>query len=311
MTCEPAAASVGEPTAVAGGEVLLPPQWREREAAHQERVHPWVEPRLRRRREGQRHPVDDFLFEYYRLRPGRLLTWHPGWCFEVVAHPRLSDDPGYRKRGQGWGVDPSAVSRPQRLDRAIAVLQATAGRAPSFGCFGMHEWAMLYTTDAPRHGQVPLRVGARRIAETVESVGLRCSHFDAYRFFTAAARPLQQPLSRAGQADTEQPGCIHAGMDLYRYAYEALPLVSSELVADCFAHAHDARQVDMRASPYDLADWGLAPIAVDTAAGRREYLGEQRRLAARAEPLRRRLLAELESAVAWIARSRGATRATA
>ena len=27
---------------------------------------------------GERHPVDDFLFEYYPNRPSLLRRWHPG-----------------------------------------------------------------------------------------------------------------------------------------------------------------------------------------------------------------------------------------
>lgn len=59
----------------------------------------------------------------------------------------------------------------------------------------------------------------------VELMSLRCSHFDAYRFFTedAVGRNLE-PLSREPQVDTEQPGCLHAAMDLYKWAYKLAPL---------------------------------------------------------------------------------------
>ena len=57
---------------------LTEPEWRERAAAHAERVAPWIQPRLERRRRGQSHPVDDFLFDYYAWRPGQLARWHPG-----------------------------------------------------------------------------------------------------------------------------------------------------------------------------------------------------------------------------------------
>jgi hypothetical protein len=46
----------------------------------------------------------------------------------------------------------------------------------------------------------------------------------------------------------------------------------------------------MRASPYDLRDFGFAPIAVETADGRREYATAQESLSVRAAPLRERLL---------------------
>jgi len=61
-------------------------------------------------------------------------------------------------------------------------------------------------------------------------------------------------------------------------------------VADCFALARDIRALDMRASPYDLADLGYPPIRIETPAGRAEYTAAQRRFAERAAPLRQRLL---------------------
>jgi hypothetical protein len=151
----------------------------------------------------------------------------------------------------------------------------------------MHEWAMVYRAPVPRHATVPLRLGSAGTDAVVESMPLRCSHFDAYRFFTepAAARNAE-PLSRARQLDTEQPGCVHAAMDLYKWAYKLGPLVASELVMDCLDLAARAREIDMRASPYDLSGHGFAPIEVDTPAGRAEYVRAPQDIAARAAPLR-------------------------
>ena len=120
---------------------------------------------------------------------------------------------------------------------------------------------------------------------------VRCSHFDAFRFFTPAARSLNvlQP-TREGQLANEQPGCLHANMDVYRWAYKLSPLVSSDLVADCFELALEIRALDMRASPYDLAELGFDPIPVETAEGRAEYARQQREFADRAAVLRQRLI---------------------
>ncbi len=162
----------------------------------------------------------------------------------------------------------------------------------------MHEWAMVYRTSTPRHPHVPLRLGAAGTDAVVESMPLRCSHFDAYRFFTAAARGRNARLTRDRQRDTEQPGCLHAGMDLYKWAGKLLPLVESGLLLDCLELAADARAVDMRASPYDLSGYGFAPIAVETAAGRAEYVRAQQDLAERAAPLRAALSARCEALLA-------------
>ena len=122
------------------------------------------------------------------------------------------------------------------------------------------------------------------------------SHFDAFRFFTDQAQPLNTLTPRSDdRASFEQPGCLHAGMDLYKHAYRLTPLVPSELVADCFALARDIRVLDMRASPYDLSGLGYAPVRVETTEGKQEYVAAQRAFAERGAPLRRRLLDACET----------------
>ena len=122
----------------------------------------------------------------------------------------------------------------------------------------------------------------------VESMPLRCTHFDAYRFFTAGRGPAQRGSAAAAtpQVSTEQPGCLHANMDLYRWCYKLGPLVDSELLVDCLELAAAARELDMRASPYDLTGYGFEPIAIENAAGRAEYVRAQQDIADRAAPLR-------------------------
>ena len=57
-----------------------------------------------------------------------------------------------------------------------------------------------------------------------------CTHLDAFRFFTDDARPLNaEILDRDRQLDREQPGCLHATMDLYRIAFRLLPFVETVL----------------------------------------------------------------------------------
>jgi hypothetical protein len=162
----------------------------------------------------------------------------------------------------------------------------------------MHEWAMVYRLEPEniRHSAWPLRVSPAQVAMVVDNVGARCTHFDAFRFFTTAARPLNaQQLTRDDQLSAEQPGCLHAGMDLYKWAYKLSPLTSSELVADCFKLAREIRTVDMRASPYDLSAAGHPAIPVETPDGRAEYVEHQRDFAARAAQLRQQLLGQVEA----------------
>jgi hypothetical protein len=97
-------------------------------------------------------------------------------------------------------------------------------------------------------------------------------------------------LTRGTTVGFEQRGCLHANMDLYKWAFKMSPFTPSELVADCFELARDIREVDMRASPYDLRELGFSPIAVETAEGRAVYEQRQREFAVRSEPLRARLV---------------------
>lgn len=274
--------------------------WRVLEQAHCERVTPWVSPRLQRRAAGLKHPVDDFLFDYYPFSPGRLRAWHPGYGVELEGdvgafhvNPAYERTPsGGATASLGW-LNPS---RRARLALAVRILEGTSSRAANTGCFALHEWAMVYGVEQQqiRHEQVPLRVSPEVVRATVDSVGLRCTHIDAYRFYTQAALPLNATVpTRAGQPEQDQPGCLHTAMDLYKYAFWFSPLVSSELVADCFENARGARTLDMRASPYDVSGFGLQPIRVETAEGRREYAEEQQRLMTVTEPLRDRLLEAL------------------
>ncbi|HEX6500602.1 MAG TPA: 3-methyladenine DNA glycosylase [Micromonosporaceae bacterium] len=283
--------------------VLAERDWRARREAHQGRVDAWLGPHLARRREGRQHPVEDFLFTYYSYRPAALRRWHPGPGVLLIGARPEEFGPGYRAVDGGVELDTASVFARRRdsVGWIRRLLVATAARPAHFGCFGMHEWAMVYRlpTDRVRHATWPLRMDPDAVADVVDRVRVRCSHFDAYRFFTPAARPLNQLRpTRETQIGYEQPGCLHANMDLYRYSYKLAPLVDSELIADCFALACDIRTLDMRASPYDLSALGYPPVPVETPQGRAEYAAAQRAFAERAAPLRGRLVAAIDRAVA-------------
>lgn len=235
----------------------------------------------------------DFLFTYYSLRPHRLEHWQPGPEVLLLGGDEYLAHPGYVRDGNGVRLDIAAL--PDRIAGTAAfvraLLTATASRPARLGCFGLHEWAMVYRTEAPRHAAVPLRLGAAGTDAVVESLPVHCTHHDAYRFFTAAARPLNALTpARDDQVHNEQPGCLHATMDLYKWAYKLGSATPAELLAECFALAVDVRELDMCASPYDLADLGYPPVRIETPTGRAEYARAQAGFAERAAPLRERLV---------------------
>ena len=49
--------------------------WQERRRQHEQRVTAWTAPHQARAGRGEKHPVHDFLFEYYRFRPSWLNRW--------------------------------------------------------------------------------------------------------------------------------------------------------------------------------------------------------------------------------------------
>ena len=279
--------------------------WLARRTAHEQRVRAWTDPHQTRQGRGEKHPVEDFLFEYYRFRASWLRRWHPGP--DVVLLGEAARDylqwAEYHESDDGVALNPAAFA-PKRRDSLawiLNLLRSTAERPPQFACSGLHEWAMVYrqTPDGVRHNQWPLRFPPDELARIVEAQPVRCSHFDAFRFFTAPARPLNklQP-ERTTTAQFEQRGCLHANMDLYKWAFKLTPFTPSELTADCFALARDIREIDMRASPYDFRALSYAPIAIETPEGRAEYEIHQRAFAERSEPLRARLIALCERLLA-------------
>ncbi|MQA16595.1 MAG: 3-methyladenine DNA glycosylase [Pseudonocardiaceae bacterium] len=278
------------------GTVLTEPAWWARAAAHRERVGAITGPHRQRVRRGESHPVLDFLFTYYSHRPSRLERWHPGPGLVLAgpsadAYLRL---PGHRRGDDGVLLDPAAFGERTRRTAGFVrdLLAATASRPPRLGCSGLHEWAMVYRKSGDvRHPDWPLRLGAAGTDAVLESLPVECTHHDAFRFFTPEARPRNavQP-GREDQVALEQPGCLHATMDLYKWAYKLDPACPSELVADCLELAVAAREVDMRASPYDLTALGYDPVRIETPSGRAEYAAAQAGFAERAAPLRQRLI---------------------
>jgi hypothetical protein len=132
-------------------KVLPAAEWRPLADAHAARVDEFVEPHLARRADRIKHPVHDFLFTYYSQRPAQLRRWHPG---HGVA---LADADAYVGL-KGYATEPVTVTSAYVVSQRPLVAQlhtlltATAGRAPQFGCFGLHEWAMVHRASAAGDG---------------------------------------------------------------------------------------------------------------------------------------------------------------
>src|SRR5690349_16426670 len=122
------------------------PEWRARRAAHERRVDGWTAGHLARRERGEKHPVADFLFTYYSYRPAQLRRWHPGAGVLLAGAEAADFGPEYRSTAGGAVLDTERVLA--RRARSVAWIddlqRRIAGRPARLGCFGMHEWAMVY-----------------------------------------------------------------------------------------------------------------------------------------------------------------------
>ena len=319
----PGTARPTAPSGAVGHAVLPAATWLDAEERHAARADAATAGWRRRKPLGEKHAIEDFLFTYYPTRPAPLRRWHPGAGVVLAPPPgrpmtaRTDDDPAatadpyaaraawrwYRETPEGLELDAAAylAERGDTVRYVAALLEATASRPGRFGCFGLHEWAMVYRDRAAgrdhRH-PLPLRLGHEGTDDVVASHPVGCSHFDAFRFFTPEAVPLNRLApTREDQPALEQPGCLHATMDLYKWALKLGPGVPGELLLDTFALARDVRVVDMQASPYDVSSYGLPPVAIETPEGKAEYVRHQRAFAERGAALRERLLAACTAVV--------------
>ncbi|WP_291382991.1 3-methyladenine DNA glycosylase [Demequina sp.] len=281
----------------ASATVLPRSEWEPLASAHADRADALTAGHRHRAGRGEKHAIEDFLYEYYPTRPSRLRRWHPGAGTVLEDAPEHAGWKFYRTEARGTSVDLDAFleARGEGVAHITRLLAATASRPARLGCFGLHEWAMVYRAGEDRRHPLPLRLGRAGTDAVVEANPISCSHFDAFRFFTPEAAPLNalQP-TRATQLDLEQPGCLHANMDLYRWAMKLAPAIPSELELEAFGMALEIRRVDLRASPYDVSGYGLEPIAVETLEGKREYAELQANFARRGADLRSRIVASVD-----------------
>ena len=274
--------------------VLTEEDWHRQSRELKKRIEGKLKDYFSNRSKSTKHPVIDFLFEYYSFRFSELKCWSPGIGVILTGDSAydLLKNHLYTKKREGVTLDIAKISSKRKSSIAwiIDLLQQTQERPPYFGCMGLHEWAMVYGQQKTRHN-LPLRMSPQQIMNFVEDSRICCSHYDAFRFFTKPARPFNElNPTKQTRRDFEQPGCLHANMDLYKWAHKFYPWIASDIIADAFELAWKIREVDMRASPYDMSFLGYEPICIETATGRQEYIHLQKQFYTDAQPLRQKLI---------------------
>lgn len=273
--------------------------WRTLQKNHEDTVSQRLGEYFDKRDNHIKDPVLDFMFEYYRYRSRVLRRWSPGMniLLEDATSADFPDDWEFTDGKNGRYIPSSTFPSHRRrgLQWVLNLQESIETRPPMFGCFGMHEWAMVYRSETRKHNDIPLRFSADKIAEIVEERPPLCTHYDAYRFFTPAAAPLNKnKLHRESPPEFEQAGCLHTNMDLYKWSGMFYPWISSEFIWKCFSLAVEIRTVDMKASPYDLREFGLSPIKIETVEGRKIYKSIQEDFHKKAIPLRKELIKQLQ-----------------
>jgi len=262
---------------------------------------------LRRSASGQKHPIEDFLFTYYPFKVSLLKRFTPGFGFVLQGDSAeyFLKYTYYSRHNLGVWISPHSFPehRIESLKWVVVLLQETIKKNPHFSCFGLHEWAMVYRVEKNRH-DIPLRLTSKQIDDFVDSQAISCSHYDAFRFFSPKARSLNglQP-DKKKQIQMEQGGCLHANMDLYKWAFKFYPYISSTLLLEAFILAKEIRTLDMQASPYDLTIFGYSPICIETTAGKAIYVQKQKEFSIRAAVLRQKILDQLKELLQLITHS--------
>ena len=261
-------------------KVLPAAEWRPRADAHAARVDAHVRPHLARRADageapGPRLPLHLLLPAPRAAAPlaprvrrrarGRGRARRPQGLRDRVCDGRRATRDIGRRSPQAYVASqapllrglPTCCARPVAAGAAPGASGCTSGRwstaSPPTRCgttTGRCGWAGRHRH---RRGVAPGR-SARTSTPSASS-----------------PRPRDRSTSlqpgRDDRAAFEQPGCLHAGMDLYKHAFRLTPMIARDLVADCFELARDIRELDMRAAPYDLADLGFEPVRDRDAGG--------------------------------------------
>ena len=281
-------------------------QWEEESEKHSRRFQTTVGDYLQNKREGGYHPVIDFLFMYFSFPSRTLAKWTPGLnsCLQdSLAKKNLFQSPKYLIEGRDKYV--SSLSFPTKrlggIQWTLQLLKQTEKNPDVFNCYGLHEWAMVYQSKDVRHQKIPFRLSQEKIDELVSQSTLQCTHRDALRFYPESALSfnLHHP-TREQQADFEQSACLHANMDLYKWAYKLYPWIGTDLLMEAFDLALECRTVDMQASPYDLSHLNYEPIPIETKAGRALYVQRQTQIQEKAKPIRQKLIKAYEEIIAEV-----------
>ena len=172
-------------------------QWMAAQCSHVARLSPFIEAHRARRSRTQKHAVWDFMWEYYSFKPAQLLKWSPGIGVELEDGADEFKDKYWTPTPNGAALDLTQFPR-HRLEGAreiLNLLEQTAARAAQHGCFGLHEWAMVYRAPQTRH-EIPLRLPDEQIARVGRKSNRPMFALRRLSLFYARRAPAQRAATR-------------------------------------------------------------------------------------------------------------------
>ena len=237
-------------------------EWKQRAAEHLARAERHTLAARKRRDHGESHPVEDFLFQYYPYPFALLENWHPG-CGVALEWTATVESP-----------TPTPPFSDRWYSYSCGALVADPG--------------LLSTKERER-----LRwIGELLTATRSRAPNFACHGLHEWAMVYRGREVRHEKTTRLRLPQAEIDALVESRAICCSH-HDAW--IGTELLLDCFELAMELRDLDMRASPYDLSDWGRQPVRIETAEGRRIYETEQRRLAEKAVPLRDRLIERLRT----------------
>ena len=245
---------------VAEPQTLTQSEWLPLAQAHRSRADGFTAAHRERARRGETHPVWDFPVQLLQPAPAPTegLPSRVRHGAGRPRRPRVPEPKRLRRRRRGVHGEPGLPARPRR-DAAFrrGVVEVDGISAASVRVLRDARVGHGLPRRRSASRGVPLRLGAAGTDAVLESIPLRCSHVDAYRFFT---RP-PSPATRAphpchpGPVGSSPAVCTRTWIST-RWSHKLGPLVDSGLLMDCLDLAATARELDMRASPTICASTG-------------------------------------------------------
>ena len=214
-------------------------------------------------------------------RLGWPFTPRSGWTDGRQARRGLDVGRFLDRRGDRSRSSPTCSRDRRPAGRSWAASACTSGR-----------WSTATAEGEVRHAACRCGWAQAGTAAVVEPHPVRCTHFDAYRFFTPPRAAAQRAAAHPGRpsASWSSPAACTPPWTSTSGPTSSAPACPASWLPTASSSPREVRELDMRASPYDLAAPRL-PAGADRDAGGGRVRAGPARVRRPGAALRERLLA--------------------